>query len=117
MSNFSVGTKSAGGNSGKIRASHLLIKHRESRRPSSWKSDKITRSKEEARSILEKHENAIKSGETTLSQLAMTESDCSSARKGGDLYVMLPLFFLPFGRSISYHRVLAKYWAATNGWQ
>ena len=35
-----------------VQASHLLVKHRESRRPSSWKQDKIIRSKEEALEIL-----------------------------------------------------------------
>ncbi len=36
-----------------VRASHLLIKHRDSRRPSSWKDANITRTKEEALRILE----------------------------------------------------------------
>jgi peptidyl-prolyl cis-trans isomerase NIMA-interacting 1 len=70
---------------GKIRASHLLVKHRDSRRPSSWKEQTITRSKEEAIEILKGHEQRIRSGETTLGDLAPTESDCSSARKRGDL--------------------------------
>lgn len=35
-----------------VRASHLLVKHTESRRPSSWKQDKITRSKDEALEII-----------------------------------------------------------------
>ena len=70
---------------GKIRAAHLLIKHRDSRRPSSWKEQTITRSKEEAIEILNGHEKSIRSGETTLGELAPTESDCSSARKKGDL--------------------------------
>jgi NIMA-interacting peptidyl-prolyl cis-trans isomerase 1 len=34
--------------SDQVRSSHLLVKHCESRRPSSWRSDKITRTKEEA---------------------------------------------------------------------
>lgn len=29
--------KAEGGKSGQVRASHLLVKHRDSRRPSSWK--------------------------------------------------------------------------------
>ena len=37
----------------KVRASHLLVKHKDSRRPSSWKEDNITRSKEEALEILD----------------------------------------------------------------
>lgn len=36
-----------------IRASHLLVKHKDSRNPSSWKETQITRTKEEARKILE----------------------------------------------------------------
>lgn len=69
----------------KVRASHLLIKHSGSRRPASWKSENITRSKEEALEILKQHQQTIKSGEKTLSEIAKTESDCSSAKRGGDL--------------------------------
>lgn len=36
-----------------VQASHILVKHRDSRRPSSWRTDKITRTKEEALEILE----------------------------------------------------------------
>ncbi|KAG5368197.1 Peptidyl-prolyl cis-trans isomerase ssp-1 [Yarrowia sp. C11] len=76
----------AGNGSGqKIRVSHLLIKHRDSRRPSSWKDSNIERTKEEARAILEGHQAKIKAGETTIGDLAVSESDCSSARKRGDL--------------------------------
>lgn len=45
----------------------------------------ITRSKEEALEILKEHEAKIKSGSISLGELALTESDCSSARKRGDL--------------------------------
>jgi len=69
----------------KVRASHLLVKHTESRRPSSWKQDTITRSKDEALEIIKAHREDIVSGKTTLEELASTESDCSSARNGGDL--------------------------------
>jgi len=31
-----------------VQCSHLLVKHRDSRRPSSWREEKITKSKEEA---------------------------------------------------------------------
>ena len=44
---------SDGAEEGKVRASHLLVKHNESRRPSSWRQENITRSKEEALKILE----------------------------------------------------------------
>lgn len=70
---------------GKIRAAHLLVKHRDSRRPASWREAQITRTKEEAMEIIEAHEQKIKSGATSLGELAMSESDCSSARKRGDL--------------------------------
>ena len=70
---------------GKIRAAHLLVKHKDSRRPSSWKEENITRSKEDALGILRGHEGKIKSGQVSLGELATTESDCSSAKKKGDL--------------------------------
>ncbi|KAL2050578.1 hypothetical protein ABVK25_009248 [Lepraria finkii] len=70
---------------GKIRAAHLLVKHRNSRRPSSWKEPEITRSKEEALGILREYEGRIRGGEVSLGNLATSESDCSSARKKGDL--------------------------------
>jgi len=73
------------GHEGKIRASHLLVKHRESRRPSSWREAEITRPKDEAMSIILAHEQRIRSGQTSLGDLAISESDCSSARKMGDL--------------------------------
>ncbi|XP_046844043.1 peptidyl-prolyl cis-trans isomerase NIMA-interacting 1-like [Xenia sp. Carnegie-2017] len=74
-----------GEDGGKVRASHLLVKHNESRRPSSWRQDKITRSKDEALEILQEYMKQIKSEEKTFSELAETESDCSSAKRGGDL--------------------------------
>ncbi|KAJ5805679.1 WW/Rsp5/WWP [Penicillium pulvis] len=74
----------AGQSEGKIRCSHLLVKHRDSRRPSSWREADITRSKEEAIQILEGYQQRIDSGES-LGDIAVSESDCSSARKKGDL--------------------------------
>ncbi|KAI1213578.1 rotamase-domain-containing protein [Annulohypoxylon truncatum] len=76
---------SAGKPEGKIRAAHLLVKHRDSRRPASWRESEITRTKEEAMAIIKAHEQKIKSGSVSLGELAMSESDCSSARKRGDL--------------------------------
>ncbi|XP_068695005.1 peptidyl-prolyl cis-trans isomerase NIMA-interacting 1-like [Montipora foliosa] len=69
----------------KVRASHLLVKHTESRRPSSWKQETITRSKNEALEIIKGYRADIVSEKSTLQELASTESDCSSARKEGDL--------------------------------
>mmetsp|Transcript_52067 Transcript_52067/g.127800 ORF Transcript_52067/g.127800 Transcript_52067/m.127800 type:complete len:122 (+) Transcript_52067:41-406(+) len=68
-----------------IRARHLLVKHRGSRRPASWRSAQITISKEEAIAQLTKYQEQIKSGEATLEELASKFSDCSSAKRGGDL--------------------------------
>lgn len=80
----------AGAPEGKIRCAHLLVKHKDSRRPSSWREAEITRTKDEATSIILGHETRIKSGATSLGDMATTESDCSSARKRGDLYVEKP---------------------------
>lgn len=74
------------GGDSKIRAAHLLVKHKDSRRPSSWKEPNITRNQAEALQIIRSHQARIKAGEATLGDLAMKESDCSSARKQGDLY-------------------------------
>lgn len=79
------GPNGTAANSGKIRASHLLVKHKDSRRPSSWREAQITRTKDEAMAIMLAHEARIRSGQTTLGDLAVSESDCSSARKMGDL--------------------------------
>jgi len=70
---------------GKVRASHLLVKHSGSRRPSSWKEENITRSKEEAIQILKGYEAEINGSPEKFAQLAQKHSDCSSHEKGGDL--------------------------------
>lgn len=67
-----------------VQASHLLVKHSGSRRPSSWREEKITRSKEEAREILEGYLKRIEEG-AEFAELASKYSDCSSYKKGGDL--------------------------------
>ncbi|KAK7058771.1 peptidyl-prolyl cis-trans isomerase Pin1 [Paramarasmius palmivorus] len=70
---------------GQVRASHLLVKHSGSRRPSSWKETNITRSKDEAISILKGYEAEINGDTTKFAELAKLHSDCSSHDKGGDL--------------------------------
>jgi len=45
-------TEAAERNSDKVQSSHLLVKHRDSRRPSNYKGETITRSKEEAIELL-----------------------------------------------------------------
>ncbi|GAA5915916.1 hypothetical protein JCM8208_003661 [Rhodotorula glutinis] len=77
-----------GGGNNKVRASHLLVKHSGSRRPSSWRDDNITRSKEDAIDRLKGFEQQLKDSPdlaATFAQIASKESDCSSARDGGDL--------------------------------
>jgi peptidyl-prolyl cis-trans isomerase NIMA-interacting 1 len=68
-----------------VRCRHLLVKHVGSRRPSSWKEENITRSKEEALAILAEHVSAVAEGRVAFEDLAARESDCSSAKRGGDL--------------------------------
>ncbi|OQR90220.1 peptidyl-prolyl cis-trans isomerase dodo-like [Thraustotheca clavata] len=75
-----------------VRASHLLIKHRGSRRPASRLSNNITRSKEEAIAILQDLRNKIVSGSARFEDLAVQYSDCGSGARGGDLG--------PFGRGM-----------------
>jgi len=74
-----------------VRVLHILKKHTGSRRPSSWRIKDITISKEKA--IEELRELKIILQEigdaeelrATFEELAKTESDCSSAKRGGDL--------------------------------
>jgi len=71
-----------------VRASHLLVKHTGSRRPASWRQDPITLTKEQARErLLAFHKEIIEADNPAekLAELASTESDCSSAKRGGDL--------------------------------
>jgi len=75
-----------------VRVLHILKKHKKSRRPASWRNPSITISRadavvelEEVRSILEETKDDPKELRATFEELARTESDCSSARKGGDL--------------------------------
>jgi len=73
-----------------VQASHILIKHAGSRRPSSWKEAFITRSKEDAISELQQHQATLKalpqgSLPAEFAKIASTESHCSSHSAGGDL--------------------------------
>jgi len=71
-----------------VRCAHILVKHNKSRRPSSWKQDNITRSKQEAIVILKGYQERLvvaKDLRTEFEKIATTESDCSSAKRGGDL--------------------------------
>jgi len=74
-----------------IRVLHILKKHKDSRRPSSWRVPHITASKEEATLELQELLEVIQESPTgdeqraTFEELARTESDCTSAKRGGDL--------------------------------
>lgn len=100
---YLMAKSNGGAKPGEVRASHLLVKHRGSRRPSSWKEVRypdcasyyiilnymvqtnITRSKEEAIEILRGYQAQINGSTDTFSQLASQHSDCSSHTNGGDL--------------------------------
>mmetsp|Transcript_21356 Transcript_21356/g.43942 ORF Transcript_21356/g.43942 Transcript_21356/m.43942 type:complete len:239 (-) Transcript_21356:131-847(-) len=75
-----------------VRVLHILKKHRGSKRPASWRNPKITQTIEEAHEeleglleILQEEEGDLKELRATFQELARTESDCSSAKRGGDL--------------------------------
>ncbi|MFH4979805.1 hypothetical protein AB6A40_006514 [Gnathostoma spinigerum] len=71
-----------------VHCAHILVKHAGSRRPSSWRSDVITRTKEEARKILTEYKKQLSKAtdmKAKFKEIAMEYSDCSSAKRGGDL--------------------------------
>jgi len=68
-----------------VRAAHILVKHAGSRRPSSWREEVITRTKEEAVELIEEYQQRIGLGQNTFEEIASEFSDCASAKNGGDL--------------------------------
>ena len=83
--------------SGTVKLKHILIKHRESRRPSSHLNASISRTKEEAEVQCRELLRAIQAGEIAFEEAATKYSDCSSGKRGGDLGLvkrgqMQPLF-------------------------
>ncbi|KAG7389314.1 hypothetical protein PHYPSEUDO_010649 [Phytophthora pseudosyringae] len=90
--------RSADGSSGpeSVQALHILVKHAGSRRPSSWRQETITRSKAVAEAkaggIREKLLACVETNpgrpdalRELFEEIAKEESDCSSAKRGGDL--------------------------------
>ncbi|CAN1342058.1 Peptidyl-prolyl cis-trans isomerase Pin1 [Linum perenne] len=77
-----------------VRASHILIKHEGSRRKASWKDPEgrviMNTTKESAIATLKQFREDILSGKAKFDDIASRHSDCSSAKRGGDLG--------PFGR-------------------
>ncbi|XP_052191829.1 peptidyl-prolyl cis-trans isomerase Pin1-like [Diospyros lotus] len=80
--------------SGKVRASHILIKHQGSRRKASWKDPEgsviSATTRDAAAAQLRALRDDILSGKAKFEDVASRFSDCSSAKRGGDLG--------PFGR-------------------
>uniref|UniRef100_A0A915IN24 peptidylprolyl isomerase n=1 Tax=Romanomermis culicivorax TaxID=13658 RepID=A0A915IN24_ROMCU len=71
--------------SDEIRVSHILCKHKDSKRPSSWREDKINRTKDEALDRIKVFRNDIINGKKSFARIAQKYSDCPSAKQGGDL--------------------------------
>jgi len=73
------------GKADEIKCSHILVKHKNSRRPSSWRCPEIIISKAEAITRLIEFRKAIIADESQFEAIARKFSDCGSAHKGGDL--------------------------------
>lgn len=75
--------------SNKVHVHHLLIKHAGSRRPSSWRQEVITCSEAEALEEIKAIRSQIYASELGVFEAfkvkAGERSDCSSAKRGGDL--------------------------------
>ena len=73
----------------RVRCSHLLVKHQESRRPASWRDETGAiigkKTKECAIDELLAYREQIEKNVVSFAELATKVSDCSSARHGGDL--------------------------------
>ena len=73
----------------KVHVYHLLVKHSGSRRPASWRQATITCSEAEALEEIRRLRTDIYSSEMGVFEAfklkAAERSDCSSAKRGGDL--------------------------------
>ena len=73
----------------KVHVYHLLVKHAGSRRPSSWRQEQITCTESEALEEIRAIRAEIYASELgvfeALKQKAAERSDCSSAKRDGDL--------------------------------
>ncbi|EDO05690.2 putative Peptidyl-prolyl cis-trans isomerase NIMA-interacting 1 [Babesia bovis T2Bo] len=72
-----------------VRCAHILLKHTGSRNPINRNTNqRVTRSKEEAISMVRDYRNTIMSAperDREFRRIATSISECSSASKGGDL--------------------------------
>lgn len=73
----------------KVHVYHLLAKHAHSRRPSSWRQERITCSESEALEEIRAIRSQIFTAQAGVFEAfklkAAERSDCSSAKRGGDL--------------------------------
>lgn len=73
----------------KVHVYHLLVKHSGSRRPSSWRQEHITCTESEALDEIRSIRSQIYASEIGIFEAfklkAAERSDCSSAKRGGDL--------------------------------
>nr|XP_015634932.1 peptidyl-prolyl cis-trans isomerase NIMA-interacting 1 [Oryza sativa Japonica Group] len=79
----------AGGGEKKLRASHILIKHEGSRRKASWRDPEgvaiSATTRDDAADLARALREKIVAGERKFEDVATEESDCNSAKRGGDL--------------------------------
>lgn len=91
---------------GEVRASHILIKHQGSRRKASWKDPEgrviQNTTKESAICQLKALRDDILSRKAKFEDVASRFSDCSSAKRGGDLGQCY--FFLSFALELLWGR-------------
>ncbi|CAL5014332.1 unnamed protein product [Urochloa decumbens] len=73
----------------KVRASHILIKHEGSRRKASWRDPEgvaiSATARDDAADLARALRDQIVSGDRKFEDIAAENSDCSSAKRGGDL--------------------------------
>ncbi|KAL3720506.1 hypothetical protein ACJRO7_005338 [Eucalyptus globulus] len=88
----SAAAAAAAGAGSQVRASHILIKHEGSRRKASWKDPegRVIRSttRESAVSQLKALREDVIASKAKFEDLASRFSDCSSAKRGGDLAII-----------------------------
>lgn len=75
--------------SSKVHVYHILVKHANSRRPSSWRQESISCTESEALNEIKEIRSEIYSSGMGIFEAfklkAAERSDCSSAKRGGDL--------------------------------
>lgn len=69
----------------KVRCSHILVKWKGSRNPSSRLEKVVSRSREEALELVTAYRKQIKTGEKSFEEIASVASHCPTGNKQGDL--------------------------------